>query len=219
MRKRIKALSFVGELGLWGAANVLCVGLALAILYGVGHVMLGWGAFKLSLLMALGAILTATWGSWATLVWTRSRGLRAVQQAMTLVPGVALVALGGAAFYFGLAGWPLALALGGAGVGLGATSVTLAGGVLTQNVQPSRLQHLLGLTLFPLMATALSGVVMFIWMSFLPSPIWSGLKGMFTLSAMMTFVMASALISTVIPALCSRACQELAQAWGITRRR
>ncbi len=218
MSKRRQALSFVGELGLWGLANVLCLGAVLGTLYGVGGVLLGWNPFKLSLMMTLGALLTATWGSWATLIWTRNRGLRAVQQAMTMGPGVLMLALGGVLLYLGFGAWYIAALVGAAGLGMSMVSVVLAGGVFTKNSEPNKLQYMLGVALFPLMATVLGGLVTFAWLSFLPNPFWHNLESFLSISTMMTFVMASTLISTVIPALCSRACQELSIAWSIKSR-
>ncbi len=188
-------------------------------MYGVGHEFLGWNPFKLSVMMTLALILTATWGSWATLVWTRSRFLRTLQQAMTIIPGLMLVLAGGALFYLGIGAWYLSFIMMFAGAGMSISSVGLSGGFMTQNKEPSKLQYLLGVGLFPLMSLALASIVTFVWLSFVPSPFLTSLKSFFSVGTMMTFIMASTLISTVIPALCSRACHELSCAWSINARK
>lgn len=218
MSKRKSALSFVGELGLWGLANTLCLAIVGGTLYGVGGVMLGWNPLKLSIIMTIGLLLTATWGSWATLIWTKNRGLRAVQQAMTMSPGVITLALGGVLLYLGFGTWYIAALVIAAGLGMSMSAVVLAGGVFTKNSVPSKLQYLLGVALFPLMCTVLAGLVAFAWLSFVPTPLWNNLQSFFSLATAMTFIMASTLISTMIPALCSRACQELSIAWSIKSR-
>lgn len=218
MSKRRRALSFMGELGLWGLANTLCLAVVGGTLYGVGSGLLGWNPFKLSILMTLGLLLTATWGSWATLIWTRSRGLRAVQQAMTMGPGVLTLALGGVLLYMGFGAWYIAALVIAAGLGMSMAAVVMAGGVFTKNSEPSRLQYLLGVALFPLMATMLAGLVTFACLNFMPNPLWNNLQSFLSLGTMMTFIMASTLVSTIIPALCSRACQELSIAWSIKSR-
>lgn len=215
MSKRRKALSFVSELGLWGLANLLCTAIVSGTIYGVGHELLGWGKIKFTTILVLGLVLTATWGSWATLVWTRNRGLRAVQQAATMIPGLLTMVGGGALLYVGFVAWYVGAFYLLIGLGMSAASVTLAGGFMTQNNEPNKLQYLLGVALFPLMSTMLAGLVTFALMTFLPTPLSVKFKDFFTLGTLMTFVMGSTLISTVIPALCSRACQELSVAWSI----
>lgn len=202
-------LRFLGESTLWSVANALCMALPLLAVYLVGTMVLGWSPWRLSMFMGLTAALTATWGSWATLIWTRNRFLRSLQQGITTLPGITLFSLGAALFYVGIGKWYLSLLLVAGGLGLIATAVMLAGGFFSKNETPSRLQYLFGLLVFPVATTGVAGLVASLWFSFLSSAAFGSieLRLPFNIGAVMSSIMAAALLSTLVPAAMSRACQ------------
>ncbi|MEM1348161.1 MAG: hypothetical protein AAGI01_06380 [Myxococcota bacterium] len=206
-------LQFLGEAGLWWLANILSLVLPLAAVYVVGTQYMHWGPTKLSFAMSVAGILTATWGSWAALIWTRSRGLRAMQQGATTLPGTILVALGGAMLYVGMVKWHIGALIVGAGLGMVVLSVLLVGGLFTRNARPSMAQVALGLTLFPVLTTAAAGGVAVMWYWFVVHPQmfeFMNLRELFTMATLSVSVMAIALTTTVIPAVVSRLSREVA---------
>ena len=208
--KTKKALGFVGELGLWGLANLICLALPLALVFFLGTQVLKWSPWRISLYMVLAGVMTSTWGSWATLVWTRSRGLRSVQQFMTTIPGIVAMAAGGGLLYVFPSRWFISAGFIASGIGMIAAAIVLAGGVFTKNQAPSKLQYLFGLLVYPLTTTALGGAVASVWYMFLNRPALTGWKDLLSISTLMITVMAMALVSTVIPAVCSRLSQQAA---------
>ncbi len=216
MSNKMRALGFVGELAAWLFSNTLCLAAPLLGVYAYGTQVAHWGPSKLGFFMVLTAIVTSTWGSWGTLIWTRSRGLRAVQQAVTTLPGITLLVFGGILFYVGMGKWYVGAILAAAGLGNILAAVMLAGGVFTKNSTPTRLQYALGLLLFPLATTGAAGAVAALWYGFVSEPTATvgTLKQLFTLATLGVTIMAMALTSTIIPAAMSRACQQLSATWA-----
>lgn len=209
MSKRKMILGVLGETSLWALANTLCLGLPLGAIYLYGTMVAGWGPAKISLFMTLAAVLTGTWGSWATLVWTRNRALRALQQGITTVPGILLTVLGGALLYFGAGAWYLGALLCLSGVGMMAVAVTLAGGFFSKNDVPSLSQYVTGVLIYPLATTAASALLAGMWYGFVTSTGFADWRSLFSLATLMSTVMFATLTSTIIPAVMSRGCQEL----------
>ncbi len=202
----------MGEATLWTLSNVICMGVALGALFLVGSTLLGWGPARMGMYMSIAAVLTSTWGSWASLIWTRNRGLRSLQQAVTTIPGISIFAFGVVLMYLGLGKWMIGLAFAISGLGLIAVSVLLAGGFFSKNEAPSRLQVLLGLTAYPLATTIAAGGIASLWYTFVMTPTGGGLgslRSLFTLATLFTSIIASALISTVLPSLLSRGTREV----------
>ena len=210
MKQSRHILGWIAELGLWGVANTLCVGLAMGALYGA-HQLIGFKVYVLSALAAVTLVSSLTWGSWATLVWTRSRGLRVLQQAVTILPGVLSVLGAGALFYVMPARWLAALVLGVSGIGMIAASVVLAGGVMTKNATPSKLQYATGLLAYPVATLLASSAVSAVWYTFLTNG--SGFKRLVGLPSLMVTALTIAMVTTVIPAGISRGCQQLCALW------
>jgi hypothetical protein len=210
METKRRILRFVGESTLWTVANALCIGLPTLLVYILGTQFEMWSPWKLSIYMVMTLVLTSTWGSWATLVWTRSRVLRSMQQGITTLPGITVMALGGALLYLGFGKLYLALAVLAGGVGMIVTAVALAGGFFSKNSAPNKLQYPLGLFLYPLATTLTSGLVASLWYMFASNPS-SAAKwpAIISIAGLMTTLLASSLISTVIPAVMSRVCHEL----------
>ena len=216
MSKKMRALGFVGELASWSLANVLCLAAPLLGVWTYGTQVAGWGPAKMSFFLSLTALMASTWGSWGTLIWTRSRGLRVVQQAVTTLPGIVMLALGGVLFYTGMGKWFVGATVAGAGLGIIIAAILLAGGFFTKNSTPTRLQYLLGLLLFPVATTGAAAGVASMWYGFVTSPSEAAgtLQQLFTLATLGVSMMAMALTSTIIPAAMSRACQQVASAWA-----
>lgn len=208
-----KVAGFLGEWILWLVANAVCLILPLGTLYLVGHELLHWSPWRLSMYLGVAAALTSTWGSWATLVWTRSRPLRALQQATTTIPSLLLIISGVALFSTWPARWLVALVLVLAGVGNFIAAIVLAGGILSKNQAPSRVQYLLGAVVFPIATTAASGLIASLWYMFAANVAANGWRDLFSVASLMSAVMAGALISTMIPAAMSRLAQQLSLAW------
>ena len=120
------------------------------------------------------------------------------------------MALGGALLYLGFGKLYLALAVLAGGVGMIVTAVALAGGFFSKNSAPNKLQYPLGLFLYPLATTLTSGLVASLWYMFASNPS-SAAKwpAIISIAGLMTTLLASSLISTVIPAVMSRVCHEL----------
>jgi hypothetical protein len=210
MSKRGAVLGFAGELGLWGLANVLCTGVATGLVYVVGREVMMWGEAQLVSYMIAALLLTATWGSWGTLIWTRSRALRAVQQGVTLLPGVLTVVAGALLVYTGLGKFLVGLGVLGAGIGMLVSAVLLSGGLFTANRLPNWRQIVYGLTIYPVATTALGGGVAVAWHWFVMGGASQSWRSIFTVASLMVTVMAVSLITTILPAALSRASRELA---------
>lgn len=206
MKHSNKILRTFGEMGLWGLANIICMILPLALVFFVGSEVVKWSPWRLSLYLTLTAIVSSTWGSWATLVWTRTRALRAVQQAMTTLPGLATIGGAVALFYLLPSKWLVAVMFGMAGLGMIAASFFLTGGIFTKNQNPGRLQYLAGLVVYPLATTTAGGLVASVWYTMLNRPASGGWRDLISVATLMMTVMAVALISTIVPAAISRLC-------------
>lgn len=210
MSKRAKVLGFGGELALWSLANVLCMGVPAALVYAVGSEVMLWGKAQTVTYVIASLLLTATWGSWGTLIWTRSRVLRSVQQGMTLLPGVLTVAAGALLAYTGFGKFLVGLGMLGAGIGMLVSAVLLTGGLFTANALPNWRQIVYGLTIYPVATSVFGGGVAAAWHWFVMGGGNQSWRSLFTVATLMVTVMAVSLITTVIPAALSRASRELA---------
>lgn len=215
MNKTSPLLRFIAEAALWTLANVLCMALPVFGIYVLGSTVLGFGPGRLALYMWITLMLTSTWGSWATLIWTQTPGLRVLQQITTFIPGVALMSLGSVLVYMGLGKWFVGASFVASGVGLVVLATMMAGGPFSKNTAPSMLQVLVGMTLYPIAATVAGGVVGALWYGFITNPLGpGGSKTLLTLSTLSVTVMAAALISTVVPSVFSRGCHDVSSRWG-----
>ncbi len=210
-RQRHPALTVLVELGLWGLINVASIGLAVLTTWVVCTNLLGWSPWRVAPLAYAAGVVSLTWGSWASLIWTRTRALRVVQQLMTMLPALATLAGAGALLYLSPGKWLVAAAFGGAGLGMLAASMVLHGGVFKKNAAPSRAQLAIGMAIFPALTTVVAGGVVALWfllMGHLQDG--SGWRAMISTAAVMGTTGAWALSSTVLPAATSRACQQVA---------
>jgi hypothetical protein len=202
--------SFLTESALWTLSNTLGVAVPVAAIYVGLHVFLGVSMTKVSLAMSAGALLTLTWGSWASLVWAKNRMLRASMQMMTVIPGILLLLLAGLGFYIGRGSILFWLALLSSGAGTVAASFMLARNVGALSVDDSPTGLLAGFGVFPMLATGAAGGVGYLWYVFVSNPLATDWRSMFSLSFFFVTTLAIVLISTVVPAVTTLVCRRLA---------
>lgn len=200
---------FVTEILLWNAANVLCILLPTSAVYFVGRHMLEWGPGFLSFYLTTTVLATLTWGSWAALVWTRSRALRGGMQAMTLLPGVLTMLAGCAGLWVGFGAWWLWAGIIGAGAGTIATAVALVRFFRPLNREPSGSSYLFGFGVYPFVTTALALGVGALWYGFVTGSTFEDWRGLISIATLYVSVLASVLVSTVIPALTSSSLRKV----------
>ena len=206
---RNPATRFVFELFLWNVANILCVALPTAATYFIGTAILGWGPAYLSFYLTSALLVTLTWGSWAGRVWTRNRAIRAGMLATTLIPGAITMAIGGIGLWVGFGAWYLWAGIIGAGVGTIAAAIGLARYFRPDNVEPRVTQYLLGLFVYPVVTTAAAFAVASLWYNYVTNPASGDWRDIVSIATVYVTVLASVLISTVIPAALSSGLRKL----------
>lgn len=198
---------FVSELVLWNVANVVCMVLPAAVTYYIGTNVLEWstitGAARLSFLVTLALLVSVTWGSWAGLVWTRNRAIRVGMRAMTLFPGAMMMVGGGIGLWVGFGAWYIWGGLLAAGAGMGVVSTALSRYFRPASREPKLSSYLLGLALYPTVATAISLAIGAAWYNFVTNPASGDWREMFSIATLYTSVLAAALTTTIIPAVLS----------------
>lgn len=194
---------FVSELLLWNAANVLCIALPTGAVFLVGKNILGWGPGFLSFYVTAAILATLTWGSWSALVWTKNRVLRSGMRAATLIPGLLTMVGGFAGLWVGFGAWYLWAGIIGAGLGTIATAGALAKFFRPVNRTPGASSYLFGFGVYPLITTAAALGVAALWYNFVTSSMLEDWRGLISVATLYVTVLASVLVSTVIPAITS----------------
>lgn len=207
---RSAASRFIAELALWNIANVICIALPTALTFFVGKEILGWGPGYLSFYVTSAVLVTLTWGSWAALVWTKNRGIRGGMRATTVLPGILTMLAGGAGLWAGFGAWYMWAGLIGAGGGMIAAAIGLAKFFQPVRREPSTASYVFGLAVYPLATTAVSLGVAALWYSFVTSPTSGDWRDIVSIATLYTTVIATALISTVIPAIISSGLRKVA---------
>jgi hypothetical protein len=210
MQRTTPVKSFLTESALWTLSNALGVGVPVAAIYIFMHVLMGVPMAKVSMAMSAGALLTLTWGSWSSLVWSKNRLLRASMQMMTVIPGVLLLMLAGLGFYVGRGSILFWLALLTTGAGTIAASFMLARNVGAMSVNDSPTSFLAGFGIFPVLATGGAGGVGYLWYLFVSNPLATDWRAMFSFSFFFVTTLGIVLISTVVPAVTTLVCRRLA---------
>lgn len=210
MSKRSKIKEIFVESGLWVLSNALCVAFPVSAVYLILYVVLGMSLVKVTALMTVVAILTATWGSWSSQIWTRNRGLRTGMRLATSLPGVALIGLGGVGLYVNISSALIWIALVATGVVTIALSWMLSSQIAQTRANQTYVSRATGILLFPLGATAMSSVVGYLWFNFFRSSAdLFDLSWLFNLGTYAVTTLAFVLISTVIPAAMSLVSRRL----------
>ncbi|MBA2662317.1 MAG: hypothetical protein H0U74_08475 [Bradymonadaceae bacterium] len=205
--------SFWTELLMWALASTLSSTLVVGGVY-LTSSMLEWGMTLRTFALLGAALLSLTWGSWASLIWTENRALRVVMEALTIVPGILILAMGLLGLYIGWGSWYLWAGLLVPSAGTIAAALLLSNDtVMRMKTTPGSLKYLLGFTLFPA-ATALSAAaIAYLWWGFVTRPVESDWRSLLNVASFMVSVLSIALVTTVIPAMVSRTCRQLAASW------
>lgn len=201
---------FLSELVLWNISNVLCIALPTFAAY---HVMaMSWAEFgvmlsswQLSVVPAVVVVLTLTWGSWAALVWTRHRVIRLGMRVTTMFPGMLMIAGGALGLWSGFFAWFFWAGLIAAGIATIFLATAMARYFRPTNRVPQLSSYVLGFTLYPVAATALSMLVGAAWLHFFREAVANDWRDLFSIGMLYVSVIASALVTTLIPALLSSA--------------
>ncbi|QDG53274.1 hypothetical protein FIV42_21760 [Persicimonas caeni] len=210
MYQKTPVKGFLKESALWTLSNALGVGVPVAAVYIGLHVLMGSPMTRVSMAMAATALLTLTWGSWSSLVWAKNRMLRASMQMMTVIPGILLLLLAGLGFYIGRGSLLFWIALLANGAGTIAASFMLARTVGATAASDSPTGYLTGFGVFPLVATGAAGGVGYLWYLFVSNPLATDWRSLFSFSFFFVTTLAIVLISTVVPAVTTVICRQLA---------
>lgn len=207
---RNPAARFILELFLWNIANVVCIAIPTGLTYFVGREYLGWGPGAMSFFITSALLVTLTWGSWAGLVWTRNRAIRGGMLATTLIPGLFTVAGGAVGLWVGFGVWYLWAGLIGAGIGTIAAAVGLSRYFRPVHREPKPSSFIFGLLVYPLATTALAFGVGALWYNYVTTPASGDWRDLVNIATLYVTVIASALCSTVIPAVMSSGLRKVA---------
>jgi hypothetical protein len=210
MSKREKIKDVLAESGLWVVSNALCVAFPVSAVYLILHVLLGMSLVKVTALMSVAAIVTATWGSWSAQIWTENRGLRASMRIVTALPGAVLLAVAGFGMYFNLSNLLIWLGVGATGIVTMALAWMLSAEIVATKANETFVSRATGVLLFPLGATGMSGIVGYLWYNFFSTRTdlfdWGWL---FDFGTYAVTTLAFVLISTVVPAAMSLVSRRL----------
>lgn len=200
---------FILELFLWNIANVLCIAIPTIATFFIGKEMLGWGPGYLSFYVTSAVLVTVTWGSWAGLVWTRNRAIRGGMLATTLIPGLLTIIGGVVGLWVGFGAWFLWAGLIASGVGMIAAAVGLSRYFRPVQREPKLSSYVLGLGVYPLITTGVALGVAAMWYNFVTNPTSGDWRDIVSIATLYVTVIASALISTIIPAMISSSLRKV----------
>lgn len=207
--------SAVGELALWVLAGVFMSAMALMAV-GTARYVLGWDDNQWIVASVAVGTLSLTWGSWASLLWTRSRVLKTLMVAVVVIPGIAMLLVGGWALFnvpenrwIWKWGW-LIVALHGAGAlafSLYVCSRGLIGAEFVPELRGRRLA--MGWTLFPMIVVGGSLAIVAAFFAWMPDVVAGG-DGVAEVVARWTLPsQAVVLLTTVLPAGAAYLCHRL----------
>ncbi len=198
------------ELIAWIFANTLCVVAAVLAVAGIGE-LAGWSPGLKTFYISAIAVASLTWGSWAALVWTRTRPVRVWMRFSTAIPGAITLAIGGLGAYVGVGALFAWVSIMLAGIGMIVAALILARRFGAEAASDPRRGLAFGLGLFPPIAVGLSLVTGSLWYQFVNNPMSGDWRGLLSFATVIVSILAMALISTVIPAIASSLCQHLSR--------
>jgi hypothetical protein len=203
--------SFLAESALWTVSNALGVAVPVAATYVGLHLLMGLPLAAVSAAMSVVAVLTLTWGSWSSLIWARNPLLRGSMQMMTIIPGILLLLVAGLGFYVGWKFVPILVWVGliATGVGTIAACFMLARQVGASAAADSPAGVLVGMGIFPLLATGGAGAVGFLWYVFVNNPLQTDWNSLFSFSFFFVTVLGVILVSSIVPAIATLVCRRL----------
>lgn len=188
---------------LWVVANIVCSALPTVAIHTYGKEILGWSHIQTGIYTWAMLLVTMTWGSWAALIWSRSRAVRVGLRASTVLPGVATSLIGVAGLWSGFGpiyAWAVIIA-SGLGTSVAAVTLSKAFGVRPQTLSATNV--VAGIVGFPFITTLFSGLIGSVWYHFVADPAHGNWRSLVSFSAVMVTVMAFAMMSTVLPAVTS----------------
>lgn len=203
MGSRVKRM--LAEGALWMAANLVSTSAALLATY-LGLNLIGGGGVVLAGSLAVAGVVSLTWGSWISLSWTRTIGLRAAMKGITLVPGLLLLTAAGTGFYIGLGSLFAWLALVASAVGTLAVTVLLWDYMPRASAQRSSPTLALGFLVYPIGTTLCAGAVGWLWLWFVTDTVHTDWRALLSFATVMATILAAELVTTVIPAAFSMSC-------------
>jgi hypothetical protein len=205
MSRHLKQL--LGESALWVGANALTTGVAILVAGALSPAACGGGPMCMSLFL-LAAICSISWGSWISLTFAQSRGLRIGMKAVTLVPGLLLLGFGALGVYTRLGSMFFWIALVLSAVGTLATAVLLWREHPREAASLSTTRLANGFLVYPFLTVLASTAVVSLWWWYLSQPMEADWRNLFQISTVLITVLAIELCTTVVPAgislLCSR---------------
>lgn len=217
-QRQLKQPSFLGEMALWLVAGMFLSLLSLAATSS-GKLLFGWSEGEWIATSLIAGALSLTWGSWAALLWTRSRSLKTLMLTVMLIPGLLMVAGGLWAFvalpenrWIWRWGW---LIIAGHGVGAVAIALMVGGRKVLASAQALEVrarQLAVGWTLYPIAVVGASLAVLVVAMALMPDLFEGGMTLAETLARWTVPAQAMVLLSTAVPAAAHKLCDRLAQA-------
>lgn len=197
----------LGESALWIGANVLTTGAAILVAGTLSPAACG-GATLCFGLFLLAAVCSISWGSWISLTFARSRGLRIGMKAVTLIPGLLLLGFGTFGMYTRLGSMFFWIALVLSAIGTLVTAVLLWREHPRQAASLGTTRLANGFLVYPFLTVTGSTAVISLWWWYLSQPMQADWRNLFQISTVLITVLAIELCTTVIPAgvsmLCSR---------------
>ena len=205
MSQHLKQL--LGESALWIGANALTTGVAILVAGALSPAACGGSTLCFSLFL-FAAVCSISWGSWISLSFAKSRGLRWGMKAVTLVPGLLLLGFGALGVYTRLGSMFFWFALVLSAVGTLATAVLLWREHPREAASLSTTRLANGFLVYPFLTVLGSSAVLSAWWWYLSQPMQADWRNLFQISTVLITVLAIELCTTVIPAgvsmLCSR---------------
>lgn len=215
-----KSPSAIGEFFLWVLVGIFSSAMALVAMTGAKY-LLGWSETEWIVASVVVGACSLTWGSWAALLWTRSRVLKTLMMLLVVLPGIAMAALGVWAFFampenrwIWRWGW---LIVAGHGVGSVAVAVLVGGRRLFRRSTPDWLrprQLVVGWTLYPVAVVGASVAVVVVAFALWPDLLTGADAPLEVVAHWIVPSQALALLTTVVPATTSALCDRLTRASG-----
>lgn len=207
--------SLGNELLLWGLASVLSCCAAVGGAY-AASTLGGWRLSLEGFAVAAALILSLTWGSWASLVWTENRAVRVAMKFATLIPSLLMLAAGIIGFYAIPGRWFIWAGLFLMSAATLTAAITLSSDrIMRMKYTPGSTKYLFGFFVFPVLTTIAAIAVAYLAISFITQDFASfcrpsSWRSLFRLSTFMISMMSTVLITTFLPAAISRSCRNLA---------
>jgi hypothetical protein len=194
-----------------GAAYLLAPWLV-DLTYAVPVASVELGRWPLVLFVTAAAVVSMTWGSWAAMLWAEHPVSLVPIRGTTLAPGLAMLAFGVGGLYVGFVGiWVWAVVCASA-VGTLAIALCLwPRRVRISNLEAGYSRYIVGFTVFPVITSLLAALVARTWYIFATSSASMGWdpRDWLDVATVFTTILAIELCTTALPAVVSRACQEL----------